>query len=145
MNATELRPATTKVRGPEETLATIQAAIANTAAVMPPLAAREVASELARAASLDAIRVMSWECRDRWLELADEINAYAAQARQHVEHELFLRGTSPEDAAYVAAAETLNDALHEIPSAGVAHRTVTRFHGPWVIDRPATTTKESAA
>ncbi|GHH57451.1 hypothetical protein [Lentzea cavernae] len=149
MNTSGLRPAVTvKVRGPEETLATIRAAIANTTAVMPPLAAREVASELSRAANLDAIRVMSWECRDRWLELADEINAYADCAHRHVEHEVFLAGSTPDDAAFTRPAETHGDALAAdqwLVGAGAAHRLVIQMRGPWVIDRPAAAHKESFA
>ncbi len=140
--------ATAKVRTPEQALEAIRAAIANTAAVMPPIAARWMAGELSRAASLDAIRVMSWESRDRWLEAADEINAYAARVCQHAEHEVFLAGSSPDDAAYTAPAETQDVALSPggwLAGAGAAHRQVIRLYGPWVIDRPATNTAQESA
>lgn len=120
-------------------------AAANAAKVMPPIAAQFLACHLTAAAHTIS-GATSFEVFDRWLELANEINAYAARAHQHVEHELFLRGTTPDDAAYIAPAETLADALNEIPTAGVAHRMVTQTYGPWIVDRPAATPiKETAA
>jgi len=69
-----------RIRTLEEAAAAIQAAVANTTIVMPPIAARWMAAELSRAASIGAVRAMSWQCLDCWLALADEINAYAARA-----------------------------------------------------------------
>lgn len=131
---------TAQVPAITEIVATIRAAAANASAVMPPLAAQEMAESLHELADAVEHEHLGWWARlNSRLEHVDEINAYAARARQHVEHEAFLGGTTPDDATYVQSAETLAAALAELPDAGVAHREVTRFYGPWVIDRPAQT------
>jgi hypothetical protein len=138
--STPIRPALNLV----DVADALRQAAANADAVMPPLTAERIAADLLTAAS--GASVLSWEAVDRWLALAAEINDHAARARRHVEHETFWDGTSPDDATYTAPAETLDDALGEPPAMGVAHRTVTRLYGPWVIDRPTTSSsKETAA
>lgn len=134
-----------------DAVAAIRAAADNTALVMPPLAAKHLRRELLAAAS--AITASREEFADllvqHWAERVDEINAYAARARQHTEHEVFLAGSNPDDAAFTRPAETQGDALAAdqwLVGAGAAHRLVIQLQGPWVIDRPAANTiKESAA
>jgi hypothetical protein len=131
---------------PETVAAAIQAAAENTAQVMPPQAAKFMRERLLKVAeSFTAHR--AWFTVSLWADVIDEINAYAASAHRHTEHEVFLAGSSPEDAAFTRPAETLGDALAAdqwLVGAGAAHRLVIQLHGPWVIDRPATA-KESAA
>lgn len=142
MNAPVMRAdSVARIRTLDEAAAAIAAAVANTAKVVPPVAATWMAAELTRAASIDAVRAMSWQCLDHWLELADEINGYAARATERVEVEAFLDGTSPDDAAFTARFDTdqpekaLGSGVWD--GAGVAHRSVIYLHGPWIIDRPA--------
>lgn len=128
----------------------VRQAEANTAKVMPPLAAQWMAREL-HDLYVDVMygAFMWWKRLEAWAPRVDEINAYAHRARHHTEHEVFLAGASPEDAAYSEPTETLNDALTAdgwLAGAGVAHRDVLHLHGPWQIDRPAARTpRETAA
>lgn len=138
---------------PDAILAAIEQAADNTARVMPPLAAKHLRGDLLQVAGivrdflagdLDDARFLL----NLWAERIDEINAYACRARRHIEHELFLAGSSPDDATHTAPAETRDAALTAswFAGAGVAHRAVIQLHGPWVIDRPAATPiKETAA
>lgn len=134
-----------------DVVASIHAAADNAAKVMPPLAAEHLRRELLAAAhAISEVRdEIAQILIQRWAERVAEINDYAARARQHVEHEVFLAGTSPEDAAYTAPCDTLDDALAAdgwLSGAGAAHREVIWLYGPWQIDRPATsTTRETAA
>lgn len=138
--------------GPEitadEAVAVVRAAAANAKLVMPPLVARFFEQKLNEVAdTAEGGGTIAWLVLNSWLDQIDEINAHAARARQHTEHEVFLGGTNPDDAAYTEPAETLGDALAAdrwLAGAGAAHRTVIRLYGPWQIDRPATA-KESAA
>lgn len=126
----------------------LRQAAANAAKVMPPITAQFLAHQLTAAAHTIS-GTTSFEVFDRWLELANEINAYAARARRHTEHEVFLAGSTPDDAAFTRPAETQGDALTAdrwLVGAGAAHRLVFQLYGPWQIDRPAAhTAKESAA
>jgi hypothetical protein len=133
----------------EEILAAIRAAASSTERVMPPLAAKRMTAQLNEVAEAVENRTFMWRMvLDRWLESIDEINAYAARARRHTEHEVFLAGTTPDDATYTEPAETRDIALAAngwLAGAGAAHREVTRLYGPWQIDRPANQTRETAA
>ena len=131
-----------------EIVATFRHAAANTASVMPPLAARWLAEQFTHAANVMEHDGAMLRTIGRWLDAVDEINAYADRACHHTEHEVFLTGSSPEDAAYTEPAETQGDALAAsqwLVGAGAAHRPVIHLYGSWQIDRPATTAKESAA
>jgi hypothetical protein len=139
---------------PDEIVAIIRQAADNTALVMPPLAAKHLRGDLLQVAGI--VRDFLAEDLDDarfllnlWAERVDEINAYAARARQFVEHEVFLAGSTPDDAAFTRPAETQGDALAAnqwLVGAGAAHRPVIQIYGPWVIDRPAANTiKESVA
>jgi hypothetical protein len=138
-----------KLRTLDESAAAIQAAVANTTAVMPPIAARWMAAGLSRAASIDAVRAMSWQCLEQWLELADEINTYAARATEFVETEAFWGGVDPASATHSVPAQTVDEALRwgtEWGSGiGVAHRTSIRLNGPWQIDQPAASNRKETA
>lgn len=134
----------------EEAIATIRAAAANAKRVMPPAAARFFEQKLNEVANTaEAGGNIAWFVVNSWLDQIDEINAYAHRARHHTEHEVFLAGTNPDDAAYTAPCDTREDALAAdgwLAGAGAAHREVIRLYGPWQIDRPATITiKETAA
>lgn len=133
-----------------DAVAAIRAAADNAALVMPPLAAKHLRRELLAAAT--AIEASRDELANllaaHWAERVDEINAYAARARQFVEHEVFLQGTDPGDAYFTAPVDTLDDALAAddwLAGCGAAHRTEIRLYGPWQIDRPAAATREAAA
>jgi len=131
-----------------DAVAAIRAAADNAARVMPPVAARWMTNQLRAVAGAISDSTTSWEVVDRWLVLANDINTYAVRARQFVEHEVFLGGSTPDDARYTEAAETLNDALTAggwLAGAGAAHRTEIRLYGPWQIDRPAARATEVAA
>lgn len=133
----------------EEAVAVIRAAAANAKLVMPPLVARFFEQKLNEVAdTAEGGGNIAWFVVNSWLDQIDEINAYAARARRHTEHEVFLGGSTPDDAVITAWAETREDAFAadgRFARAGVAHREVTRLYGPWQIDRPANTIKESAA
>lgn len=139
---------------PDEIVTIIRQAADNTARVMPPLAAKHLRADLLHVAGM-AHDFLAEDLNDArfllnlWAERIDEINAYAAHAHCHTEHEVFLAGSSPDDAAFTRPAETLGDALAAnqwLVGAGAAHRLVIQLQGPWVIDRPAAnTSKESAA
>jgi hypothetical protein len=134
----------------DELAAIVREAETNAAKVMPPLAAEWMAREL-HELYVDVMygAFMWWKRLEAWAPRVDEINAYGTRAKKHTEHEVFLAGSSPEDAAFTRPAETLGDALAAdkwLVGAGAAHRLVIQMHEPWVIDRPATATaKESAA
>jgi len=132
-----------------EIVATFRHAAANTALVMPPLAARWLAEQFTHAANAMEHGSAMLRTIGRWLDAVDEINTYAARARQFVEHEVFLAGDTPEDAVYTEPAETRDIALAAdgwLAGAGAAHREVTRLYGPWQVDRPAARhRKETAA
>lgn len=134
----------------EEAVSVIRAAAANAKLVMPPLVAGFFEQKLNEVAdTAEGGGNIAWFVLNSWLDQIDEINAYAARVRRHVEHEAFIGGTTPEDATHSAPAVTLDDALSAggwLAGAGVAHRPVIQLYGPWVIDRPAADTiKESAA
>lgn len=131
----------------DELAAIVHQAETNAAKVMPPLAAEWIARELHELYVDVMYGAFAWWKRlEAWAPRVDEINAYAARVR--TEYELFLNGDSPDDATVTCPAETREAALTAdgwFAGAGVAHRPVIQLHGPWVIDRPATTAKESAA
>lgn len=134
----------------DEIVTTIRQAAANAALVMPPTAAKYFEDKLNEVATTaEGGGNIAWLIVNSWLNQIDEINAYAARARRHTEHEVFLAGSSPADARYTEPAETREDTLAAdrwLAGAGAAHREVTRLYGPWQIDRPATTTtRETAA
>lgn len=133
----------------DELAAIVLEAETNAAKVMPPLAAEWMAREL-HELYVDVMygAFMWWKRLEAWAPRVDEINAYAAHARRRTEHEVFLGGSSPDDATLTAAAETGAAALAAdswFAGAGVAHREVIHLYGPWQIDRPAVTAKETAA
>lgn len=133
----------------DELAAIVHQAEANAAKVMPPLAAEWMAREL-HELHMDVMygAFMWWKRLEAWAPRVDEINAYASRAHRHTEREVFLAGSTPDDAAYAEAAETLDDALAAdgwLSGAGVAHREVTRLYGPWQIDKPAARAAEAAA
>lgn len=133
----------------DELAAIVHQAETNAAKVMPPLAAEWMAREL-HELYVDVMygAFMWWKRLEAWAPRVDEVNAYAARAHCHTEHEVFLAGNTPDDAAFTRPAETRGDALAAdqwLVGAGAAHRQVIQLHGPWVIDRPAATAKETAA
>ncbi len=133
----------------DELAAIVHEAETNAAKVMPPLAAQWIAREL-HELYMDVMygAFMWWKRLEAWAPRVDEINSYAARAHHHTEHEVFLAGNSPEDAAYTEPTETLDDALAAdrwLSGAGAAHREVTRLYGPWQIDRPAAATRKEFA
>lgn len=131
----------------EEAVAIIRTAAANARLVMPPRAAKFFEQKLNEVAdTAEGGGNVAWFVVNQWLDQVDEINAYAARVR--TEYEVFLAGSSPDDATHTAPAETREAALNVggwFTGAGVAHRPVIQLYGPWVIDRPAATAKESAA
>lgn len=134
----------------EQIVAIIRQAATNAALVMPPAAAKFFEDKLNEVATTaEGGGNIAWFVVNSWLNQIDEINAYAARAHRYTEHEVFLAGSSPDDAAFTRPAETQGDALAAdrwLVGAGAAHRPVIQLYGPWQIDRPAaTTTKESAA
>lgn len=134
----------------DDIVAVIRQAAENTRLVMPPLAAARLHHDLINlAATAEGGGNIAWFLVNHWLDQIDEINAYAARAHHHTEHEVFLAGSSPDDAAFTRPAETQGDALAAgqwLVGAGAAHREVFQLYGPWVIDCPAANTiKESAA
>lgn len=138
---------TTGTLSRDELAAIVHEAETNAAKVMPPLAAEWMAREL-HELYVDVMygAFMWWKRLEAWAPRVDEINAYAARVR--TEYEVFLAGNNPDDATHTAPAETREAALTAdgwFVNAGVAHRPVIQLHGPWVIDRPAATAKETAA
>lgn len=134
----------------DELAAIVAQAETNAAKAMPPLAAEWMAREL-HDLYVDVMygAFMWWKRLEAWAPRVDEINAYAARANCHTEHEVFLGGSSPDDATCTAPAETRDAALAAtngwLAGAGVAHRPVIQMHGPWVIDRPAANTAQETA
>lgn len=133
----------------DELAAIVREAETNAPKVMPPHAAEWMAREL-HELYVDVMygAFMWWKRLEAWAPRVDEINAYAARARQHVEHEVFIHGATPDDATYSASADTLDDALAAetwLAGAGAAHRTAIRLYGPWEIDKPAASTSGAAA
>lgn len=126
----------------DEIVAAFRAAADNTVRVMPPLVAEQVRRELLAVATTVAATgdELSRVLVAHWAERVDEINAYAARAREFVEHEVFVTGASPDESCFTAPADDLEHALGAeswLPGCGVAHRSTIYLHGPWVIDRPA--------
>lgn len=125
----------------DEILGLIRQAAANAAHVMPPTAAKFFHDKLNEVATTaEGGGNIAWFVVNSWLDQIDEINAYAHRASRFVEHEAFLAGDSPDDAAFTASCDTLDDALGAekwLSGAGAAHREVLRLYGPWQIDKPA--------
>jgi hypothetical protein len=146
---TMLAPALATGSLTRDELATIVThAAANTAKLMPPLAAKWMARELRDLANgITIAEFMWWKRLENWVPRIDEINAYAHRATRIVEHEVFLAGDSPDTAQFTAACDTLDDALGAeqwLAGAGAAHRDVLRLYGPWEIDKPAQRTEAVA-